>query len=276
MAVHQTNPAVPSFEGIVTLVGAYGSGKTEVAINLAAAFKGAGRDVWIVDLDLVNPYFRTREARGPLAQMEIGLVLPDAPYLKADLPVLSPQVAGVIRQSEGLVILDVGGDDAGATVLAALADAFHAAGGSGRPLHLLFVVNPFRPFTETLSGCQKMQASIESKSGLKMTGIIANPNLMEETRKAHIEKGYRFVARFSDQSGLPLEVLAVPGWLVEALEPCAFRCPILPIERQLVPPWKNPEKLSRCALMEGCNLQKPMPSSGQVQPLDPCEKRSDH
>ncbi|MCK5485077.1 MAG: cobalamin biosynthesis protein CbiA, partial [Desulfobacterales bacterium] len=141
--------------GIVVVVGSYGSGKTEVSINLAVHRKRAGVDVRIADLDLVNPYFRTREAKGPLSEMGIEVVLPPDQYLHADLPILSPLVAGMIRQPAELTLLDVGGDDAGATILATLEDAF-----KNRLIRVLQVVNPLRPFTETFEGCLKVRKEI--------------------------------------------------------------------------------------------------------------------
>ena len=136
--------------GIVVVVGNYGSGKTEVSINLAVHRKHAGVDVRVADLDLVNPYFRTREAKGPLAEMGIEVVLPADQYLQADLPILSPLVAGMIHRSAELTLLDVGGDDVGATVLATLEDAF-----KDKPIRVLQVVNPLRPFTETIEAVSK-------------------------------------------------------------------------------------------------------------------------
>ena len=115
----------------------------------------------IADLDLVNPYFRTREARGTLADWASRWCCRRTPYLQADLPVLSPVVAGMIRQPGELTILDAGGDDVGATVLAALADAF-AAGASPQVLQ---VVNPFRPFTDTSAGCLQIRGEIEPRPG---------------------------------------------------------------------------------------------------------------
>ncbi|MBW1822913.1 MAG: cobalamin biosynthesis protein CbiA, partial [Deltaproteobacteria bacterium] len=126
-------------QGIVVIVGNYGSGKTEVSINLAVNKKRAGVDVSIADLDLVNPYFRTREARSQLSMLGIDMALPPNEYLQADLPILSPVVAGLIRNPVELTIIDAGGDDAGATVLAALADAF-----KGKSFQMLQVVNPMR------------------------------------------------------------------------------------------------------------------------------------
>ena len=102
-----------NLEGLVIIAGNYGSGKTEVTLNLAANRKRAGLDVCVADLDLVNPYFRTREAKEKLAEIGIGLVLPPEKYLNADLPILSPSISGLIRNPSQLTLLDVGGDDVG-------------------------------------------------------------------------------------------------------------------------------------------------------------------
>ena len=154
-------------KGIVVVVGNYGSGKTEVSINLAVNRKRAGIDVRIADLDLVNPYFRTREARKPLAKLGIEVVMPAEKYLKADLPILSPVVAGLIRRPSQLTLIDAGGNDVGATVLASLADAFRKTS-----VQMLQVVNPYRPFTETIEGCLKMRDEIEKTSKMTISGII--------------------------------------------------------------------------------------------------------
>ncbi|MGD9045158.1 MAG: cobalamin biosynthesis protein CbiA [Desulfobacterales bacterium] len=220
--------------GIVVVVGNYGSGKTEVSINLAVHRKRAGVDVRIADLDLVNPYFRTREAKGPLSEMGIEVVLPPDQYLQADLPILSPIVAGMIRQSAELTLLDVGGDDVGATVLATLKDAF-----KNRPVRVLQVVNPLRPFTETIEGCLKVRVEIEQAGKLAVDGIIGNANLIDETCADDIYGGYDFVKELSEQSGLALECITVARKLLPAVDIRRFSCPVLPIERQLVPPWQK-------------------------------------
>jgi MinD-like ATPase involved in chromosome partitioning or flagellar assembly len=220
--------------GIVVIVGNYGSGKTEVSINLAVHRKLAGVDVRIADLDLVNPYFRTREAKGPLSEMGIEVVLPPDQYLQADLPILSPLVAGMIRQPTELTLLDVGGDDAGATVLATLEDAF-----KNRPLRVLQVVNPLRPFTETVEGCLKVRKEIEQAAKLTVDGIIGNANLIDETSADDIYNGYEFVSRLSGQSGLALEFITIARKLLPSVDIRRFSCPVLQIERQLVPPWQK-------------------------------------
>ena len=221
-----------NLNGLVVIVGNYGSGKTEVSINLAVHRKRAGLNVAIADLDLVNPYFRTREARITLTDLGIQVILPPEQYLQADLPVLSPTIAGIIRNSGDLMILDVGGDDAGATVLSALADAF-----SGINVHMLQVVNPLRPQTSTVSGCVSMRNEIEKAAQLTMTGLIGNANLIDETSAEDIYSGYEFIQSVSQESGLPLEFITVSQELLPKIDLKRFSCAVLPIARQLVPPW---------------------------------------
>ena len=222
-----------SLNGIVAIVGNYGSGKTEVAINLAVNRKRAGVDVRIADLDLVNPYFRTREARKALEALGIKVVLPPQEYLHADLPILSPTVAGMIRQPDGLTLLDVGGDDAGAMVLAALGDAF-----AGLDVHMLQVVNPLRPQTATVEGCLKIKDEIEAAAKLTISGLIGNANLIDETDTQAIYDGHDFLQQLSAASGLPLAFVTVAQELLALIDIQRFNCPVLPIVRQLVPPWK--------------------------------------
>ena len=221
-----------NLNGLVVIVGNYGSGTTEVAINLAVNRKRAGLNVGIADLDLVNPYFRTREARITLTDLGIEVILPPEQYLQADLPVLSPAIAGMIRNCGDFLILDVGGDDAGAMVLSALADAF-----SGKRVQMLQVVNPLRPQTSTVSGCLTMRNEIEKAAHMTITGLIGNANLIDETRAEDIYSGYEFVQSLSQESGLALEFITVSQELLPEIDMKRFSCAVLPIARQLVPPW---------------------------------------
>ncbi len=225
-------------DGIVIIVGNYGSGKTEVAVNLALYGKGAGLDVRIADLDLVNPYFRTREARRQLSAAGISVVLPEEKYLHADLPILSPQIGGLIRRPAELTILDVGGNDVGATVLAALGDALKES-----RFKMLQVVNPYRPFTETIEGCLQIRAEIEAASRQSVTGLAANPHLLSETRVEEVLRGISFVRELSEAAGLPFEFAAAPADVIPEIEGAGIGLPLLPIRRQLVPPWEQAVRL---------------------------------
>jgi hypothetical protein len=202
--------------------------------------KLGGVDVRIADLDLVNPSFRTREARGPLSELGIEVVLPPKEYLQADLPILSPRVKGMIRHPSQLALLDVGGDDVGAAILATLEDDL-----KGKPLRVLQVINPLRPFTETVEGCLKVRQQIEKASRLSVDGIIGNANLIDETTADDIYNGYDFVNGLCESSGLPLEFITVSRELLSVVDSRQFACPELVIERQLVPPWQKPIPLGK-------------------------------
>ena len=223
-----------NLNGIIAIVGNYGSGKTETAINLALHKKKAGSDVRIADLDLVNPYFRTREALALLTENGIETILPDSRYRDADLPILSPKIYGMFQQPRDLEILDVGGGDVGSTVLGALA---HIT--AGVPVNVLQVVNPHRQYSQTITACMKTRQEIEAVSGLKITGIVSNANLMTETSLDHIYDGYGFAQSLAEACGLPLAFITAPADRVKYLEPKRCPCPILPTTRRLVPVWDN-------------------------------------
>jgi hypothetical protein len=222
-------------EGIVIVVGNYGSGKSEVTINLAVHRLKAGIDVRIADLDLVNPYFRSREVRGTLGKMGIEVVLPPTRYMHADLPILSPKVAGMIRHPSQLTILDVGGDKVGATVLSSLFEPLR-----DRPVQMVLVVNPYRPLTDTIDGCLRIKEEIECASRLKVTGLVGNANLMDETTSDDLVKGYEFVQKLSRVSDLPLLFITAEKRYLDGVDTELFSCPVLSIHRQLVPPWRDP------------------------------------
>jgi hypothetical protein len=231
---------VDQVTGLIIIVGNYGSGKTEVSINLAVNQRRSGLEVKIADLDLVNPYFRTREARKPLSELGIEVVVPDEKYLQADLPILSPAIAGLIRRPSQLTIIDAGGNDVGATVLAALADSL-----GRKQVQMLQVVNPFRPFTDTIENCLKMRDEIERASKMTVSGLIGNANLIDETSLDDICSGYDFVKALSEESRLALNFITAPAELLPELDVSRFSCPVLPIERQLVPPWRKASELKR-------------------------------
>lgn len=227
--------------GVIILVGNYGSGKTEVAINLAINQKRQGRQVQVADLDLVNPYFRTRQARQTLTDLTIEIVLPPEHLLHADLPILSPKIAGMIQQPKDLAILDVGGDDVGATVLAALADAFKTL--DPQPM-MLQVVNPFRPNTETPQKCMQMREAIVKSASMPISGWVGNANMMDGTTLDDIRFGYRFMQELQDVSGLAMEWITADASIITPELMAEIDCPVLPIHRQLVPPWQKAAALS--------------------------------
>ena len=185
---------------LLIIVGNFGSGKTEVSVNLALAL-AESHPVQIVDLDIVNPYFRCREAREEMEARGIRVVYPQGEYHSADLPIILPEVRGVLAAKEGFVILDVGGDDLGARVLSSLADLLE-----DREYTMLQVINTRRPFTRDVEGCLKIKAEIEAASRLSVTGFIANTHLMDETVEATILEGLEVAGSAAKAAGVALGI----------------------------------------------------------------------
>lgn len=230
--------------GVSAIVGNYGSGKTEISINLALYLKGLGLKVSIADLDLVNPYFRTREARMALYSAGIDALLPPEKFMDADLPIVTPQVLGKLRAElapDEAVILDIGGDPVGATVLASLAEALAQV----KLLRTIQIVNPYRPYTADVAGCLDMRAKIEKASKLKVTHWAVNAHLLHETLPQHIIQGYELGLELEQATGLPLLFMAVTEQIQPLLNPTDFKCPLLVISRQLGLPWENKTAIAK-------------------------------
>ena len=218
---------------IVGFVGNYGSGKTEVSVNYAQQVRATGAKVNIADLDIVNPYFRCREATEVLEKLGIEVIIPRGDHRHAELPILLPAVRGLLYRSGEISVLDVGGDDVGARALSHLAPDFPPPG----EYRLLQVINRSRPFTDTVQGCLQMRSMIESSSRLLVTGLVANTHLIEETTADVIVDGFEFAREVAEQAKLPLEMVVIPSWLVDELDPGRFDVPVLVIDRQMNPPW---------------------------------------
>jgi len=218
-------------ERVVIVTGNYGSGKSEVTVNWTLLLARAGlAGLAVADLDVVNPYFRCREARAPLEAAGVRVVTPTGEHFHSELPIVLPEIKGLLQRTDGFALLDVGGDDAGARVLHSFAGSF--------PAHeMLQVVNAFRPFTDTLDGCLKIQDEIQESSGLRMTGIVSNAHLMDDTTVDDVLRGAELAARVAERGGLPLRFVSAPRTLAAEV---AARCgaPVLAMDRWLVPPWK--------------------------------------
>ena len=220
---------------LLMVVGNYGSGKTEVSVNLALQLARAGRTVQVADLDLVNPYFRCREARHLMEAHGIRVVIPPGAQAFADLPILLPEVRGMLHPPAGTVtVFDVGGDDVGARVLATFSGAL--ARGD---YELWQVLNAKRPFTDTVGGCLRMQQEIEQASRLRVTGLLVNSHLIEETTEETVRTGWELARDVSRQNGLPIRLVAAMERFVPAL--ADLDVPVLPLRRTMPPPWLRSE-----------------------------------
>ncbi len=221
---------------VIVLVGHFGAGKTELAVNLALGFAARGDKVSLVDADLVKPYFRSRLLRDELAEHGVDLVAPHGDQFYADLPILVPEFAGAVGKAEaGLcrVVVDAGGADVGARVLGAV-------GGLRNPLltDVLFVVNGNRPFAEDVPSIVKMLREVEQASKLRVTGLVANTHLMSETTPSVVAVGLDLADAVSREVGLPVRfwaavaAMAGEGWQgVDGRD-----WPLLSLTRRITPP----------------------------------------
>jgi len=235
---------------ILGFLGNYGSGKTEVAVNLATQLGLAAMrpddpftgPVGIIDLDIVNPYFRSREAIEPLEKVGVEVVTPTGEHFWADLPIILPQVRGRIQKAGGTLILDVGGDDLGARVLSHMKADFKEGDYT-----LTMVVNANRPFTSDVEGASKVLGELETAAGLKIGGLVSNTHLMDDTTPDEIRRGYEFTKKMGELTSLPVLLVAAESRLIydiagEGVRSEEFDCPVLPLYRFMLPPWKRAGK----------------------------------
>jgi hypothetical protein len=199
-----------------------------MAIRLAES-----RPVSIADLDIVNPYFRCREARQEMEAYGIRVINPHGGYEAADLPIILPEIRGAVLGGEGTLIFDVGGDDVGARVLSSLADVLGSA-----PCSVLQVVNARRPFTDTVEGCLKIKSQIEEASRLAITALVSNTHLLDETERGTILEGLQLAREVEKAAGIPVAFVTVNEELSDGFNAEAAGCPVLWIRRRMLPPWK--------------------------------------
>jgi hypothetical protein len=230
-----------SHSALTVFAGRFGSGKTEAALNYALALvpgpsKGTsaamGR-VILIDLDIVTPYFRSREMAEAIKTQGVQVIAPSIIGQQLDVPAITPQILGAIQQSEKPVVLDVGGDKQGARALGQFSTAIRQRGYT---MH--FVVNPYRPFTDTLEGLASSISEIESSARLQVTSLVSNPNLIGETTIENIVEGHAKIEDFARALGLPIAFVCVERDWTEGLGAVHFCQPIQVLDRHFVMPWE--------------------------------------
>jgi len=223
---------------VIVLVGPFGSGKTEVAVNLAFGLRNRGADVTLVDLDVVKPYFRCRLVKDDLEARGIRLVAPGGDRFYADLPIVVPEARAAGQNGAGRktrVILDVGGDDLGAKALGSISGLLDQ-----EATDLLFVVNTNRPFAEDPISLQSMLEDVRSAARLPVSGLVANTHLMDETTRETVLDGVRAARTLAAGTSVPLRFCAMLGELARTFggpEERVDHLPILAMERHIVAPF---------------------------------------
>lgn len=197
---------------IKVFVGEFGSGKTELAVNYALQLRQLGHQTAIVDIDLVKPYFRTRENRALLEERGVVVVAPNRKLAHSDLPIMPEDLTRVLYQEEYQVVMDVGGGES-AIVLGQLNRKFN-----DNPYQAWLVVNSRRPFTNTAAAVVDICRRIEQVSRLTVSGIVSNTNLAGETTLAHICEGLAVAEEAAGLLGVPIKWVVAPEWLADEVK----------------------------------------------------------
>ncbi len=196
---------------ITVITGHYGSGKTNFSVNLAVKAAQDGENVTIVDLDLVNPYFRTADFKELFAEKGIRLITPDFANSNLDVPSIQFDIEQ-LADNDGKLIIDVGGDDAGAFALGRFSAALK---NFGDQLDMLYVINQRRYLTGNSEEAVSLMYEIETASRLKHTAIVNNTNLGCETTAGIVESSADFAKEVSRRTGLPLRCTVCPENICE-------------------------------------------------------------
>ncbi len=199
---------------VTIFVGHYGSGKTNIAVAYAKYLHSLGKSVTIADMDIVNPYFRTKDSKGELASLGIELISSEFANSNVDLPALPSELYGVVENHSRYAVLDIGGDDRGAYALGRFVPYIKEE----NDYEVIFVANKYRPLTRTPEEALEVMREIEAAGGMKITAIVNNSNLGEMTDKETILSSTDYVKKLSEISGLPVKFTSVKEDIAEGLD----------------------------------------------------------
>ncbi len=221
---------ITDFSDIIIICGHYGCGKTNLALNMAADFADRGEEVTLVDLDIVNPYFRSSDYADFIKEHNIDLVAPTFAHSNLDLPALPAEMYSIFTR-KGRRIIDVGGDDAGATALGRFAPQMKNFSYS-----MLYVINKYRIQSGSPEAVCELLGEIEMASRLKADFIVNNSHLMEYTTADTITESVPFAAQASELLGLPIAFTAVPAAVAGQLD--SVGGDIYPVDIIVKKPWE--------------------------------------
>lgn len=199
---------------VLLLCGHYGSGKTNIAVNLAQEIKREYPVVALADLDIVNPYFRSKDSAAELNEAGIRLICSNYANSNVDIPALPPDLYALTDDKQMRAVIDVGGDDRGALVLGRLAPAILAEDD----YEMLMVINCYRPLTRDAASTVEVMREIEYAGGIRFTALVNNSNLGVETTKEDVLASLRYAEQVAAMSGLPVVMTTVDERLQNELK----------------------------------------------------------
>ena len=185
---------------LTLFAGHYGSGKTNIAVNYAIRLAQEGKHVCIADLDIVNPYFRTKDSAKELTDAGVTLISPQFANSNVDLPALPAEAYRLVQDKGIYGVMDIGGDDRGAYALGRYVPFIKEEGN----YRMIFVANCCRPLTTTAEEALEVMREIEAACGLQFTDIINNSNLGPETTAETVIESLAYIQKLSELSGLPV------------------------------------------------------------------------
>ncbi len=197
---------------ILVLVGNYGSGKTEISLNLALKLACRGEKVTLVDLDIVNPYFRSSERTELLEKEGVKVYAPSFAMSTVDVPSLPADIQAVFADKSRRVIFDVGGDDTGAAALGQYKPYFDQD-----DVEVLFVVNAFRPLSGDADSVCDLMLRVAGRSRLSPTAVINNANVAWETEESDLVRGEELLREVSTRMNLPIGYLCAKQDILDKL-----------------------------------------------------------
>ena len=199
---------------LTLFAGHYGSGKTNIAVNYALHLAAEGKKVCIADLDIVNPYFRTKDSAKVLQQAGVELISPQFANTNVDLPALPAESYRLVQDKSVYGIMDIGGDDRGAYALGRFVPSILEEGN----YRMIFVANSYRPLTRTPEEALEVMREIEVACGLRFTDIVNNANLGTETTPETLLDAVPYMEELSRISGLPIFAHTAEVNVAKALE----------------------------------------------------------
>lgn len=199
---------------LTLFAGHYGSGKTNIAVNYALLLAGQGKQVCIGDLDIVNPYFRTKDSAKVLENAGVTLISPQFANTNVDLPALPAEAYRLVEDKSVYGIMDIGGDDRGAYALGRYVPSILQENN----YRMVFVANCYRPLTRTPEDAMEVMAEIESACGLRFTDIINNSNLGSETTPETVLQSRDFIEKLSELTNLPVFATTAVAAVAEKLQ----------------------------------------------------------
>ena len=202
------------FKRITIISGHFGSGKTNISVNLALELKKTKNDVAILDIDIVNPYFRTKDSMEMLENNGVKLICSQYANSNVDIPALPQQIYGVTDNLNTSFIIDVGGDDRGALALGRLAPKIKEE----NDYDMYYVVNKFRPLTSDSKSAIEVMREIEFACKMKFTGIINNSNLGLETTESDVLSSLEYANQIASETGLKVVLTTVENNLYSKLK----------------------------------------------------------